>query len=132
MCLTKELIKTEANDILLKQTPFPEEMKDLVSPVQTEEVKETGYKKQRERDTAGDIQGWLQSLRNMFDHIKKLLPDFQAVHSENVSEPRYHLFYVMHFPHLLSHFSQANRISFFLTREPDSLAEERLTRRPTN
>lgn len=30
----------ETNDRLLKQTPFPEEMRDLVSPVQTEEVKE--------------------------------------------------------------------------------------------
>lgn len=45
MCLTKELIKTETSGALSEQTLFPEEMKDLVSPVQTEVIKETGYKK---------------------------------------------------------------------------------------
>ena len=43
-------------------------MKDLDSPVQTEVVKETGYKKQQERKIAADMQGWLHSLRNMLDH----------------------------------------------------------------
>lgn len=43
--LTEELILTETNRRLLKQTPFPEAMKDFLSPVQKEKVKETGYKK---------------------------------------------------------------------------------------
>lgn len=60
-------------------------MKDSLSPVQTEEVKETGYKKiAGEREIAGDQQRRLSCLRNMFDHTqKKLLQYCQAVKSEN-------------------------------------------------
>lgn len=54
---------------LLEKTPFPEEVNDSVSPVQT---KGTQREKQQERGTAGDILGWMHSFR---DHSKTLLPE---------------------------------------------------------